>query len=215
MACISPGSRPNRFLPSKMARPLMRAPWVNPMMVWVETLFPEPDSPTMPRVFPASTLNETLRTALTIPSGVWNETVRSSTSSNGMRAPERLVEKAPAVIRHGGAGSSSSQPPVSNSAAAQPHIHEVEPLKCRDEHCVVHVTGVIGRPVGRRDREERGVVHDLLVSLRPERCRLRGVLLLRRLVDQRAGGRVLVEAEVAAVGREGRSTVDQGPEKGQ
>ena len=29
------------------------------MMVWVDTLLPEPDSPTMPRVCPASTSNET------------------------------------------------------------------------------------------------------------------------------------------------------------
>ena len=46
------------------------APRVRPMMVWVATLLPDPDSPTMPSVWPGSTLNETPRTAWTMPSSV-------------------------------------------------------------------------------------------------------------------------------------------------
>jgi hypothetical protein len=41
------------------------------MIVRQVTLFPEPDSPTMPSVFPFSTLKLTPSTALTIPSSVW------------------------------------------------------------------------------------------------------------------------------------------------
>src|SRR5664279_4122581 len=218
MSCISRGSRPNRFLPSNSARPLMRAPWVNPMMVWVETLFPEPDSPTMPRVLPASTVNEMLRTALTTPSGVWNETVRSSTSSNGMRAPERLSREGFGDLsKHGGLKASRLQPPVSNSAAGQPHVRGVDLLECRNVHRVVRVTCVVGALVLVGNREERGVLHDLLVSLCPQCVRLRLVLLLRRLIDQRVGGRVVVEAEVTAARRERRTicTIEQWFEEGQ
>ena len=74
-------ARVSRSRPSNIARPVIRAPRVRPMIVWVETLLPEPDSPTMPRVCPASTAKETPRTACTMPSDVLKDTCRSSTSS--------------------------------------------------------------------------------------------------------------------------------------
>ncbi|PSK59154.1 hypothetical protein B0E53_06921 [Micromonospora sp. MH33] len=43
------------------------------------TLFPEPDSPTMPSVRPRSTANDTPSTAFTTPSSVSNRTRRSVT----------------------------------------------------------------------------------------------------------------------------------------
>src|SRR5215210_7779599 len=50
------------------------------------TLFPEPDSPTMPSTSPGETLNETPSTALTRPSSVRNDTCRFRTSSRGSSA---------------------------------------------------------------------------------------------------------------------------------
>src|SRR5690606_25515542 len=54
-----------------------------PMIAWAVTLLPEPDSPTIARVSPASTENDTPLTARAMPSRVRNSTRRSSTSSNG------------------------------------------------------------------------------------------------------------------------------------
>jgi hypothetical protein len=54
MARICSGLAVSRSWPSNTARPETCAPLVRPMIVWVETLFPDPDSPTMPRVFPGS-----------------------------------------------------------------------------------------------------------------------------------------------------------------
>ncbi len=73
----------NRFEPSNSASPLTRtlAPRVSPTIVCTETLLPEPDSPTMPRVRPLSTLNDRSRTARTRPSGVSNDTESPFTSS--------------------------------------------------------------------------------------------------------------------------------------
>ena len=45
----------------------------------LDTDLPEPDSPTMPRVLPSSTVYDRSVTALTRPSAVGNLTVRSST----------------------------------------------------------------------------------------------------------------------------------------
>ncbi len=75
----------SRSSPSNSACPVIRAPRVRPMIVWVETLLPEPDSPTMPSVCPASTEKDTPRTACTTPSGVRNDTYRSCTSSRATR----------------------------------------------------------------------------------------------------------------------------------
>ena len=60
----------SRSRPSNRAWPVIWAPRVRPMIVWVETLLPDPDSPTMPSVCPASTAKETPRTACTTPSVV-------------------------------------------------------------------------------------------------------------------------------------------------
>src|SRR3954469_11969669 len=53
---------------------------LSPMIVRHVTLFPEPDSPTMPRVWPLSTENETPSTARTTPSSVLKCVFRSLTS---------------------------------------------------------------------------------------------------------------------------------------
>src|SRR5947207_13347113 len=49
----------------------------------IVTLFPEPDSPTIPTTSPSATVNEMPSTARTIPSSVRNETWRSLTSRRG------------------------------------------------------------------------------------------------------------------------------------
>src|SRR6201991_2828333 len=54
-----------------------------PRMPSEVTLLPEPDSPTMPRVLPFSSVNEDSVTAWTMPSSVSNRIVRSFTSRKG------------------------------------------------------------------------------------------------------------------------------------
>ena len=51
----------------------VRAPRVSPMIVCVDTLLPEPDSPTMPSVVPGVHRERQPRTACTTPSGVVND----------------------------------------------------------------------------------------------------------------------------------------------
>ncbi len=58
------------------------------MMARDNTVLPEPDSPTMPRVLPWSRVNETPWTACSWPRLVANETCRSSTSRRVGRAWE-------------------------------------------------------------------------------------------------------------------------------
>src|SRR6185295_14974108 len=48
------------------------------------TVFPDPDSPTIPSTSPAVTVSERLSTACTRPSSVLKETLRSRTSSSGV-----------------------------------------------------------------------------------------------------------------------------------
>src|SRR4029077_4106336 len=79
--CRERGSRPTRLTPSKTAVPEIWPPGVRPSRLWVSTVLPDPDSPTMPRVRPGSTLKETPRTACTTPSAVGKLTRRSVTSS--------------------------------------------------------------------------------------------------------------------------------------
>ena len=52
------------------------------MMARESTVFPEPDSPTMPRVLPWSRVRLTPWTACSVPRLVAKETWRSSTSSS-------------------------------------------------------------------------------------------------------------------------------------
>ena len=61
-----------RSSPRKSARPSLEAErlGLRPMIVRHVTLFPQPDSPTIPSVLPSSRLNETPSTAFTIPSSV-------------------------------------------------------------------------------------------------------------------------------------------------
>ena len=58
---------------------MAREPLCKPIMAKLVTDLPEPDSPTMPSVFPFSMENETPFTALTSPSSVGNWTVKSFT----------------------------------------------------------------------------------------------------------------------------------------
>jgi hypothetical protein len=53
---------------------------LRPMIDRQVTLLPEPDSPTIPSVWPFSTEKETPSTALTIPSSVRKDVCRSLTS---------------------------------------------------------------------------------------------------------------------------------------
>src|SRR3954454_14581124 len=74
-----------RSRPSKITSPEMRAFFwrVSPITVRLETLLPEPDSPTMPSAWPRMTSYETPSTAFTTPSSVSKWTVRSRTLSRG------------------------------------------------------------------------------------------------------------------------------------
>src|SRR5216684_3580322 len=75
--------------PSNMIEPLTILPggWgIRRISESAVTDFPQPDSPTMPRVSPAPTSNVTPSTARTTPSRVKNCVCRSLTSSNDMRA---------------------------------------------------------------------------------------------------------------------------------
>src|SRR3954453_20314541 len=78
----------SRSRPSNRISPSMRAfvKRVSPITVRLDTLLPEPDSPTMPSALPDSTLYEIPSTAFTTPSGVSNCTRRSFTSSSGVEA---------------------------------------------------------------------------------------------------------------------------------
>src|ERR1035441_10243892 len=75
-----------RSWPWKCAEPLMSAPGFSPSRLSAVTVFPEPVSPTIPRIFPGSTSKDRPRTARTTPSEVGKETVRSSTASRLMTA---------------------------------------------------------------------------------------------------------------------------------
>src|SRR3954466_4164356 len=78
----------SRSRPSKTISLSMRAfvKRVSPITVRLDTLLPEPHSPTMPSALPLSTLYEMPSTAFTTPSGVSNCTRRSLTSSSGVEA---------------------------------------------------------------------------------------------------------------------------------
>src|SRR5262249_43280630 len=72
-----------------------------PIKAKAVTLFPEPDSPTRPRVSPSSIWKETPLTAYTVPRSVQNSTRRSSTSSRAARSPtaaQLRVERLPQSI---------------------------------------------------------------------------------------------------------------------
>src|SRR5947207_15556080 len=67
------------------------------------TLLPQPDSPTIAKVSPGMTWNETPSTARTMPSRVKNQVLRSATSSNGRPAGAGAGRGAAAVAGTGSA----------------------------------------------------------------------------------------------------------------
>src|SRR5215468_6402302 len=73
---------------------------MRPSRVSVETLLPEPDSPTMPRISPGKMSYDTPSTAWTIPSSVLNSTTRSliERSGSGTHSPLLRVERVPEAV---------------------------------------------------------------------------------------------------------------------
>src|SRR5262249_60088292 len=123
------------------------------------------DPPTSPSACRAPTCHETPRTACTTPSGVGNDTRRSSTSSSATlptlhadplvscpRLQDTFTQPrthpdcnptpgAPVVTAGRLAGSPIGWP--SSSRGAQPDIGRVELLDRRDVHRVVHIAGAL------------------------------------------------------------------------
>src|SRR3954452_14866171 len=85
----------SRSRPSKSTSPEMRAFFcrLSPITVRLETLLPEPDSPTMPSALPRWTSYETPSTAFTIPSSVSKWTVRSRTLRSGSGIADARVDE--------------------------------------------------------------------------------------------------------------------------
>src|ERR1700704_2329929 len=88
-----------RSRPSNITSPEMCAfdCRVSPITVRLDTLLPEPDSPTIPSASPARTSYEMPSTAFTRPSSVWKCTYRSRTVSSGSgifhaRVDERIED---------------------------------------------------------------------------------------------------------------------------
>src|SRR3954469_9346262 len=93
----------NRSRPWNIAVPLTTRPggWgIRPSSASVETLLPEPDSPTIPSVSPGKRSYETPSTAWTIPSSVLNSTTRSSIEriGSGTYPPLLRVERVPETV---------------------------------------------------------------------------------------------------------------------
>src|SRR5919197_1369759 len=95
MARSSSASSLRRSRPSKSTLPSIRelGKRVRPRIVSAETLFPEPDSPTIPIARPRSTEYEAPLTALTIPSPVRKRTCRPRTSSRATSVPDPRVDE--------------------------------------------------------------------------------------------------------------------------
>ncbi len=86
-------SRPSAACPPRMSCPRSLAVprvirpggvWINPMTLCTETVFPQPDSPTIASVSPSLTLKLAPRTAWTEPPCTENSTCRSLTSRSAM-----------------------------------------------------------------------------------------------------------------------------------
>src|SRR5690242_21377784 len=137
MRRISRGDACSRSSPSNIAVPETVAPATSPVRLCVATLLPDPDSPTMPRVWPASTVNDTPRTARTTPSGVLNETWRSFTSRRAT------------WFSFPGSDCRTQSFEALGSAAllrlVQPDVRRVEVLDGGDVHGVVHLARVVVR----------------------------------------------------------------------
>src|ERR1700735_2316023 len=104
-------------------------------MACADTLLPEPDSPTMPRVCPVSTLKLTPRTAGTRPSGEAKLTCRSSTSSSATGCSVRRRE---------------------------PHVRHIAHPGVRIDEQIVHGGRGEDRVLVHVDRDQRCVLHRLL-----------------------------------------------------
>src|SRR4051794_35524502 len=170
----------SRSRPSKSASPDTRAPRVSPSIVCVETLLPDPDSPTIASVRPRSTPNETPRTASTTPSGVGKDTTRSRTSSR--RSLTWVLRPRPAALPR------------------QPHGRDVAVEARLVERAVLHARRVVDVLLGLRERHDRGVLHDLRGRVLPRGLRLLVGQRGERLVDERVRLRVVVRAVIRAVG---------------
>src|SRR3954454_4989065 len=84
----------SRSRPSKITSPEMRAFFcrVSPITVRLETLLPEPDSPTMPTAWPRMTSYETPSTAFTTPPSGSKWTVSSRTLSSGSGIADARID---------------------------------------------------------------------------------------------------------------------------
>src|SRR5580692_674999 len=82
---IALSSRPRMSRPWNLALPVMVAfrSLTRPMTEYIDTLLPDPDSPTMLSTSPGATWSESPFTACTVPARVRNRTLRSSTSRTG------------------------------------------------------------------------------------------------------------------------------------
>src|SRR5450759_3725025 len=185
-------SAPISSAPSKTAEPEIRAPRVRPVIVWVATLLPDPDSPTIAKVVPLATSNDSPRTARTTPSGVSNSTWRSRTSSSAISVGSTAL-----------------------LVLVDPDVRRVELLHARHVDRVVHLRRMVVLLLRVGDREEWSIRHHLLVSGGPEGLRLILGGCVDRRRDRRVGRRAVVEPEVAADGREGRLAGEQRVEEGQ
>src|ERR1700733_13816936 len=94
MPAMAASSRPMRSLPWNLALPVMVAfrSLTRPITEYIDTLLPDPDSPTMPSTSPGATWNDSPLTACTVPALVRNRTLRSSTSSTGLTTTHPRVQ---------------------------------------------------------------------------------------------------------------------------
>src|SRR3954469_17135732 len=92
----------SRFSPLNIASPLVIVFFFEfrPMIVRHVTLLPQPDSPTIPRVFPFSTLKLTPSTALTMPSSVRKYVLRSFTSRSAIEVAREELCQPDAGVDH-------------------------------------------------------------------------------------------------------------------
>src|SRR5262245_16923249 len=94
IARISPGERANRSRPRSRTWPCTMAfgSRISRITAIIETVLPEPDSPTIPTTSSTSTVSESPSTARRSPASVRNETWRSRTSSRGSGNAHPRVE---------------------------------------------------------------------------------------------------------------------------
>src|SRR3954471_16280286 len=201
----------SRSRPSKITSPEMRAFFclVSPITVRLETLLPEPDSPTMPSALPRCTSYETPSTAFTTPSSVSNWTVRSRTerSASGIADArvDHRVEDVDDQVRDDDEERAEQHRALNHREVAVLDRVECEPADPGDvEHALredraaeEHADVDAGRGHERRDRAAHAVAqHDAALA---QALRARGTdVVLRHRLDQ-------VAAQEARVDRGERS----------